>query len=490
MKFLYLLILFLVLGFYSASAQADETLKHYTGTQQVYFQGTNIDLQCARMEPLAPCYVKKITMVVTGEIGSFRVRFFGYEAGDQIPNLMNDKIPPIKVQKTIKGNQVITITLNEPLYFDNSWFWIGVDSLTVGVLLLSDNIEKKVPYDTYWYQEIHLITNDPAHEWSYGQFAYFISCTVNYPTKVSPMYLKDITATAGFRKEVDSAGTQVAVSSCISASDYNGDGYVDIFVNNRLYENNKNNTFTDVTDQLGLINDYNKGFKISKGQDQSFVDIDNDGDLDIVSFGPDTSVVFINDNVTYTKKILSFPKFPTFGYSQLLFNWADLNYDGYPDLYAGQQASVYGPNGPDSLPSYIFINNKNNDFVDESSRMFPGNHIWRRARAAQFGDFNNDGYPDLYIGNYFLERDELYLNDGTGHFTDISPQKKLDLTKTGSMHGSGVSWCDYNNDGNLDLMVARIGHSRNVKLYDHRGSVLYRNEGPPNYNFTDLTGPI
>jgi hypothetical protein len=354
--------------------------------------------------------------------------------------------------------------------------------------LLSDNVEKKVPYDTYWYQAIHSKATDPAKEWGIGQFAYFISCTVNYPTKVSPMYLKDVTDKAGFTKEVDSAGTQIVLSSCISAADYNGDGYVDIFINNKLYENNKNGTFTDVTEKLGLVNDYNKGFKISKGQDQSLVDIDNDGDLDIVSFGPDTSVVFINNNGVYTKKILSFPKFPTFGYSQLLFNWADLNNDGYPDVYAGQQASVYGPNGPDSLPSYIFINNKNDDFTDESSRMFPKNHVWRRARASQFGDFNNDGFPELYIGNYFLERDELYLNDGTGHFTDIAPQKKLDLTKTGSMHGSGVSWCDYNNDGNLDLMVARIAHSRFVLQYDHRGSVLYRNEGPPSYNFTDLTG--
>jgi hypothetical protein len=488
MKSLYLLLILTILCCYKVSAQTDEVLKHSSGNQQIYFTDSTIKMQCARFEPKAPCHIKSISISLAGEIGTFRVRMFGYETADQVPDLQNDKFPPIKVQKTIKGNQTIVVTLPESVYFDNSWFWISIDSLSKGLFLLSDNVAKKIPYDIYYYQAIETTNPDPTKKWGVGPYAYFISCNVNYPLKVSPMYLKDITATCGIKKVVNDTEVPIILSSCISAGDYNADGYVDIFVNNKLYENNKNCTFTDVTDKLGLVNDYNKGFTKSTGQDQTFVDTDNDGDLDIVSFGPDTSVVFINDDGAYTKKILSFPPFLTFGYSQLLFNWADLNYDGYPDVFAGQQASEYGANGPDILPSYILMNKKDNDFFDESIRMFPKNHIFRRARAATFGDFNNDGHPDLYIGNYFLERDELYLNDGNGYFTDISPQKKLDLTKTGSQHGCGVSWCDYNNDGNLDVMVARIAHSRFVKQYDHRGSVLYRNEGPPNYNFTDLTG--
>jgi enediyne biosynthesis protein E4 len=210
--------------------------------------------------------------------------------------------------------------------------------------------------------------------------------------------------------------------------------------------------------------------------------------LDIVIFGYDTSVVYINDKGKFTEKILSLPPLHTFTYSPVLFNWADLNNDGYPDLVALQQASKYDSLGPDILPSYVFINDKNNDFRDESARMFPNGHTFRRARASQFGDFDNDGDQDLYIGNYFLEKDELYQNDGNGNFTDIAPDKNIDVTNTGSMHDCGVNWCDYDNDGDLDLISARIAHSRFVVQYDHRGTVLYRNEGAPDYNLTDLTG--
>jgi hypothetical protein len=298
--------------------------------------------------------------------------------------------------------------------------------------------------------------------------------------KTSPRHLREETWGVGIDIELPSL--------CIAASDYNADGWIDLFINNKLYRNEKNRTFTDVTQELGLVNRHNPYDTVNTWRCYSFVDIDNDADMDILIFGRDTSVVFINTNGQYTEKILSLPQFPTYGYSPLLFNWADLNYDGYPDLYAGQQASEYGTNGPDILPSYIFINNKNNDFTNESSRMFPAFHQFRRARASQFGDINNDGHPDLYIGNYFLNRDELYLNDGNGNFTDIAPAKGLDLTNTGSQHGCGVNLFDYDNDGDLDIIVARIAHARFVKDYDHRGTVLYRNEGPPDYNFTDMTG--
>ncbi len=452
-------------------SQIEETIKHYSGTQQVYYNSPEIDMQFARFEPAAPCYIKKINVMLTGATGNVRIRLIGYEAGSQVPELQNDIISPFTVQKTVQGNQTLSITLQEPVWFDNSWFWIGVDNLSSGIFLLSDNVAKTIPYDTYFYQALHI--KNPDQPWSVGNFAYFVDVLVSYPTKTSENILQDYTWVLGNQGELK--------SSCIAAADYNSDDYTDLIINNKLFRNNKNDSFSDVTEELGVVNNFNSAFPNS--QCQSFVDTDNDGDLDIVSFGRDTSVLFINENNTFTGVLLSFPAFPTYGYSPLLFNWADINYDGYPDLVALQQASKY----IDSLPSFVFINDKNNDFIDESNRMFPANYIYRRARASQFGDFDNDGDQDLYIANYYLERDQLYENNGDGFFVDISPQKNLDIHATGSQHGCGVNLFDYDNDLDLDIIVARIAHARFV-MYDHRGTVLYRNEGPPNFNFTDLTG--
>lgn len=457
-------------------AQIEETLRPYRPGGRVYYTSTEIDMQMARFEAGAPCYIKSITVQLTGGTGDARVRLFGYETGSQVPELQNDIIPPIPIQKTIEGTQSIVVELPEPVWFDNSWFWVCIDQMSSGMFLLSDNVEKEVPYDLYFYQVLH--TTNPQQEWAVGALTYIVDVLVSYPTKTSEEIMVDVTDHSGFEEELPSL--------CIAAADFDEDNYIDLFLNNKLYRNNRNGSFRDVTRELGVANNYNSGFDRT-WQCQSFVDLDNDGDLDILSFGPDTSLAFINNEGTFEEKLLSLPPFPTFGYSPLLFNWADLNYDGYPDLFAGQQASKYGENGPDILPSFLFMNNQNNDFTDESSRIFPFGHVFRRARASQFGDFDNDGDLDLYIANYFLERDQLYENDGEGYFTDVSPAKNLDIHATASQHGCGVNMFDYDNDMDLDIIVARIAHARFVQ-YDHRGTVLYRNEGPPDFEFTDLTG--
>ncbi|MFC2130595.1 FG-GAP-like repeat-containing protein [Bacteroidota bacterium] len=472
MKKFYIFILLFISLTTLLEAQIEENLRHYTPGSEYYYNHPDIDLQLARFEPVAPCFIKRITIKFTGAAGSARVRLFGYEAGGQLPELQNNVIPPITIQKTAQGSQSVAIDLQEPLWFDNSWFWIAVDQMTPGMYLLTDNVEKEIPYDTYFYQFLHVQGQDPP--WSAPKCAYLIDILVSYSTKTSDEILQDFTFASGFEDEL--------ISLCIAGADYNGDDYIDLYFNNKLYKNNGNGSFTNVTEELGVYNKYNSTFQ-NTHQSQSFVDIDNDADLDIVSFGPDTSVVFINTNGKFEEFILSLPRFPTFGYSPLLFNWADINNDGFPDFCAVQQASKY----IDSLPSYVFINDQNNDFIDESARMFPPNYIFRRARASQFGDFDNDGDQDLYIANYYLERDQLYENNGEGFFVDISPQKNLDIHATSSQHGCGVNLFDYDNDLDLDIVVARIAHARFV-MYDHRGTGLYRNEGPPNYNFTDLTG--
>jgi hypothetical protein len=64
----------------------------------------------------------------------------------------------------------------------------------------------------------------------------------------------------------------------------------------------------------------------------------------------------------------------------------------------------------------------------------------------------------------------------------------MDINSSGSNHGTGGFWADYDNDGDMDLLLPQFAHPDFVVQYDHRGTTIYRNEGAPDYNFTDLIG--
>jgi hypothetical protein len=151
----------------------------------------------------------------------------------------------------------------------------------------------------------------------------------------------------------------------------------------------------------------------------------------------------------------------------------------------------------------MLLNDKNNNFTDNTKLLYPDydgtwnypNEQWdpannivnrnRNSRGSQFVDFDNDGDLDLYVANYFLQWDEFYRNNGNGTFTDIIAQKNIDVNKTGHNHGTGVDWYDYDNDGDMDLLLSQFAHPRFLKDYDHRPLTIYKNDGAPNYSFTD-----
>ncbi|HEU4390071.1 MAG TPA: VCBS repeat-containing protein [Blastocatellia bacterium] len=247
----------------------------------------------------------------------------------------------------------------------------------------------------------------------------------------------------------------------VSAADYDGDGRSDIFfadgVRSRLYRNtgldrDHNTTFSDVTSQSGLDGIDQAGAGI-------FADLDNDGDEDLfVTRYMAPCELFINngdgtfvDRSSVMKLDLVAPAISAC--------FLDYDRDGYVDLYVG----VYGNAFTDipRLPFFatngganrLFHNDAGAGFTDVTVLSGTGDTGWSLAVAS--ADYDNDGYPDLMVANDF-GRKTLYRNKGDGTFTDAAKEAGV-LDFSGGM---GLAWGDFNDDGYLDVYTSNINSNQ------------------------------
>ncbi len=245
--------------------------------------------------------------------------------------------------------------------------------------------------------------------------------------------------------------------------DYDNDGNVDLFVTNyaedqpnQLYHNNGNGTFTQVSPGP-IATDTG----ISLGA--TWGDYDNDGDLDLFianNIGT-KNWLYRNEGSGNFTKIENDPVSNYDGYSHGV-SWVDYDNDGYLDLFVADYFSTRF--------NHLYHNNGDGTFSDvttatpvlESSSSISG--IW--------GDYNNDGLPDLFVSNINNENNALFKNKGNGDFEKISTGA---IVNDGG-NSVGASWGDYNNDGYLDLFVTNAGNNNNF---------LYRNNGDE--TFTKIT---
>ena len=237
----------------------------------------------------------------------------------------------------------------------------------------------------------------------------------------------------------------------ITAADYNDDGLCDLFipdgVASRLFRNSGDGSFEDVTEATGLAG-------LSGVSVGLFADYDNDGDKDFfVSRTYEPNQLFENQGnntfVDVTERAGIGPDNST-----TVASWADYNNDGFLDLYVGRYleareripTTFYARNGE---PNRLYRNNGDGTFTDVTVEAGVGE--LGLCLGTAFGDYNNDGFPDLYVSNDF-GRKTLYKNNGDGTFDDVT-------VETGTLaYGAGMSSTigDYDNDGNLDLYVAHI----------------------------------
>jgi enediyne biosynthesis protein E4 len=318
-------------------------------------------------------------------------------------------------------------------------------------------------------------------------------------------HFEDVTEKAGihFRhsfgeKELSSI-LEGAGSGC-AWIDYNNDGFLDLYVasgryipeltnhsapdgmdsTNHLYRNNGDGTFTDVTTEAGVAG---KGF----GMGVTVGDFDNDGNEDIYVTNYDSAILYHNNgdgtftDVTDKAGVDN----PYFGVGTAFL---DYDRDGKLDLFVGNylkfdpayrhfySANHYpGPLDYDPEVNRLFHNNGDGTFTDVSRTSgiaaVPG-----RAMGVTVGDFDNDGWPDIYVANDTMES-YLYHNNRNGTFTNIAVNVNVAYGQNGeATTAMGPIFGDYDNDGWQDLFVSDARYHR-----------LFHNPGKLSSFFMDTT---
>jgi hypothetical protein len=295
----------------------------------------------------------------------------------------------------------------------------------------------------------------------------------------------------------------------VALFDYNNDGLLDIFfVNggrltsplpaaddfdrhdprywNRLYRQNKDGSFTDVTEQAGLSNagDGNYGMGVAVG------DYDNDGypDLYITSYGK--NILYHNNGDGTFTDVTAKAAVAGGGWS-VSAGFFDYDNDGKLDLFVtrymewdtkhskdcGGNYHTYCP--PEAFPAttnILYHNNGDGTFTDVSQRSGIAAKKGR-ALGVAFADYDTDGWTDIFVANDGMQQ-YLYHNNGNGTFTELALEAGTALSEDGKrMSGMGVVFQDYDNDGRPDIIVTELPR----EIYG-----VYHNDGAGSFSYRSL----
>ncbi len=290
----------------------------------------------------------------------------------------------------------------------------------------------------------------------------------------------------------------------VIVDDFNNDGYLDIVTSGwdlgdqmHYFQNNKDGTFSDRTEQSGL-----KG--LTGGLNIQQTDYNNDGKLDIFvlrgawntqGFGiKPSSLLRNNGDGTFTD--VTIPSGLFFLHPTQTAVWADFNNDGWLDVFVGAENPMSLDSGG-THTCMLYINNHDGTFTNVAKSAHCD--IQSYVKAVTAGDFNNDGWMDVFISTMDGKK-YLLKNKGKGgkdvDFEDVTVSSGIAANKRSTF----TSWFyDYNNDGWPDILVCDYTFDKSLGTYSaaealgkpipKAGNVfLYRNNHDG--TFTDVTNDV
>ena len=320
-----------------------------------------------------------------------------------------------------------------------------------------------------------------------------------------------------FTEVTDKAGLRrTGWASSVCVGDYDNDGNEDLFLTywgqNVLYRNNGNGTFSDLTEKVGLST---QGTRWGSGC--TFVDYDRDGNLDLfvanylkfdtatapepgkgtncywkgvpVNCGPkglptDTNLLYHNrGDGTFADVSESSGVAKVQGRYSMTATTTDFNNDGWPDIYVAC----------DSTSSTLYRNNRDGTFTDvalEAGCAYNEDGQAQAGMGVATGDYNSDGLIDIFKTHFSDDLPALYKNSGRGYFDDASRAAGFDHTPYVEW-GTGI--VDFDNDGWSDILIVTGSVYPEVekifKEYPHRGPrLLYQNSR--NGRFKQVTAEL
>jgi len=332
-----------------------------------------------------------------------------------------------------------------------------------------DNLEVR------WLLNLALMTlGQKGSDWSYESHRSYGRASKNTRSPISPITPRfpDVAAAAGVDR-ISGAGGSII-------DDFDNDGLLDIVISSvdacesmKFFRNNGNGTFSDQTDQTGLSSQIG-------GINCTQTDFNNDGWRDIFvmrggwEFPMRNSLLRNNGDGTFSD-VTEASGLLSGDHRTHSAAWADFDNDGWMDVFVGHEET----------PSQLFRNRGNGSFEDVTQKAGVGRTAF--TKGAAWGDYDHDGFADLYVSNYGSEN-FLYHNNGDGAFTEVAA--KLGVSKP--LMSFPTWFFDYDNDGWLDLFVASFVPSVTEVARGFLGlppqaetMKLYRNDGKG--GFQDVT---
>ena len=325
------------------------------------------------------------------------------------------------------------------------------------------------------------------------------------PAAKGPAEFRDVTAAAGI-KFVHNNGAYgkkylpETLGPGVAFVDYDNDGWPDIFLVNgmdwpghpgkhstpKLYHNNHDGTFTDVTHKAGLdVEMFGLGVTVG--------DYDNDGydDLFVTAYGQ-SHLFHNNGNGTFTDVT---QKAGLGGVKEFSTSaaWVDYDKDGRLDLVVANYVT-WSP----EADLYCTMDGKSKSYCTPESYKGASIRLWHNNGDGTFSDatkqaglyeptsktlgiaildFDNDGWPDILISND-TQPNKLYRNTGNGTFTEKAVVAGVAFSEDGvARAGMGVDTADYDRSGNTSLMITNFSNQM-ISLYHNEGRGLFVDEAP------------